>query len=267
MIGVDLSYSRLSLTALENLRRKGAGVIGQCLWTAAEQPAPRIENLRLAVNEGWPVFGYISINARQEGDWHVGKGCSGVPDDLWNKLRFIAVDVELPGIQVTDIIKAVSEVRALGKIAIIYTSSNVWHNYINPSNSTMAAVNYHVPLWYANWNGRAAIDPAEITYGGWDRITTVGKQYTGGTQVGTWPNAIDVDFNIFDDPFIHGQEDQMTPEERAALNALVAKVARDEKLTVVGALYNIRSLCAIAGVAVPAEVTRKIAYIEAMSNG
>ncbi len=194
---VDMSFDRLSLDEAKLLKLAGVRVLVQALWTAAQQPPLRVENLRVAeqagfTEPGYAIGGYASINANQPGDWHMDQAIAGIPQDLLGKLKKIAVDVELRGIKVVDIRKAISYIHDTGKPRDIYTSYNVWMNYLdvrNPQNFTDCG------LWNAFWDNNPDFDFPSLTYGGWRPNQVWGEQWSGGTNV----QGVFVDRNQFRD--------------------------------------------------------------------
>ncbi len=179
---VDASFDQLTVNEANCLKRASWPVYIQCLWTAAEQPGVRVVSLRTAMNAGLLVAGYISLNANSSGSWHVAQGRAGIPDDIWDALDFVAIDVELRGITISNIREAVIDVEALGKKAVIYTSWNAWNNYVIPSNSS-ALSERGVPLWNALWDKNPDFDFPTLRYGGWGDDQVFMEQWSGGTDV------------------------------------------------------------------------------------
>lgn len=177
--GVDISYHDLTTEQATLLKSAGVQVLIQCLWTAAEQPAHRVTNLRTAMQAGLTIAGYASINKTPgSGVEHMDKARDGVPDDIWASLKKVAVDVELQGIQVADVRAAVDRVQELGKPKDIYTSYNAWVNYVgNPQTFTDCG------LWNANWDEQPDFDFPRLRYGGWNDDQVWGEQWSGGTNV------------------------------------------------------------------------------------
>jgi len=189
--GVDGSYTRLTAQAAADLRAAGELVWWQCLWTGAEQPANRIENLRIAIAAGLIPMGYISVTGNHDGAWHVQQGRAGVPDDLWAQLVLVVVDVELPGIPWCTVRQAVDLLAALeygAKRRAIYTSYHAWVDLMgNPTTFTDCL------LINALWDQDPDIDFAGLPYGGWTLAQLVGEQFNGGTEIG----GVYVDLDMF----------------------------------------------------------------------
>jgi len=176
--GVDASYDTLTDAEAKRLRAAGAVVFAQCLWTGGEQPPPRVINLRIAHDNGFVLMGYISVNSQTAGQYHCNKARSGIPDDLWNALALVPVDVELDNIPVTTVRGAVEVLASWGKRRAIYTSYNAWANKMgNPQDFTDCL------LWNAYWDGAGDIDFASLPFGGWTIDKVVGEQWSGGMNV------------------------------------------------------------------------------------
>lgn len=189
---IDASYSEATTQKLNALKARGVKLFIQCLWTAAEQPAIRVNNLRAASDVNLPIAGYISLNQYQLGSWHMVKGRVGVPDDLWDKLQFVAIDIELSGISALQVADAVEWVRARGKRPIIYTSYNAWTTLLVPGNSTLIS-QMGVPLWNAYWDVNPDIDFPTLRYGGWKDEDVWIEQWSGGVDM----ELLHVDRNTF----------------------------------------------------------------------
>jgi len=179
---VDISYDLLTPVKAQVL--KGAGVKGvvQCLWAdGREQPPNRVINLRNAEIGGLDIAGYVVVTPWSgiTGAGHVQAGCRGIPQDLWNALLFVAIDVEVTGL--TDVIVrgAVEALVALGKSRVIYTSWNAWVNYFGNSLAFTDCL-----LWNAYWDGAPDVDFASLPFGGWKITQVLGEQWSGGTNVG-----------------------------------------------------------------------------------
>lgn len=220
---VDASYSVANAQRIQHLKDEKVELFIQCLWTAIEQPEPRVENLQMARRMGLPVAGYISLNVDFTGQYHMDAGRMGVPEELWNALEFVAVDVELPGIRVTQIEQAVEWLRFRDKQPIIYTSWNAWNNLVRPSNSSRLS-DMGVPLWNAYWDDAPDIDFPSLRYGGWKDEDVWMEQWSGGVDM-----ELFVDRNTFVKEKILGYLTEA--EARAAgmfLNAAAKALAKQE---------------------------------------
>lgn len=226
--GVDASYDHLSLGEARLLRRAGVKVFVQCLWTGLEQPPNRTLNLRNALLGGIPVLaGYISISANgQPGSWHVIHGRAGLPNDLWERLSRVPVDVELPGLTFAGVADALEEVSALGKPKDVYTNFNTWasilHNPDRPDG---------VGLWNAYWDGDPDVDFSRLPFGSWSPDEVWGEQWSGGAHV----EGVYIDRNTFRAaafPELAPAPDEPAPAEDRPSDSLTA----DGRLVLIGGL-------------------------------
>ncbi|KKN84441.1 hypothetical protein LCGC14_0289030 [marine sediment metagenome] len=179
---VDASFDQLTLEEAQCLKSARWPVYVQCLWTATEQPGPRVLSLRTAQEAGLSIAGYISLNDVYGGAYHIDSGRAGVPNDLWDALDFVAVDVELRGIAIPNILQAIDWVEELGKRAVLYTSYNAWRNYVIPGNSS-AVSDRGTPLWNAIWDKHPDFDYPTLRYGGWQDDQVFMEQWSGGTHI------------------------------------------------------------------------------------
>ena len=234
--GVDASYDTLDDAEAKRLRAAGVQVWAQCLWTGSDPPAPRVTNLRVALNNGFIIAGYISLTASQSGIWHVERGRASVPDDIWDALALVFIDVELDGIRNSNIRQAADRLLELGKRRAIYTSYNAWVNKQgNPTNFTDCL------LWDANWTGVAGVTYPRL-YGGWILADIVGQQWSGGQNV----EGVFVDRDSFVRELLVPQEEENMP----TLDELAAAIAKERADRELGA----------------AMIVAKIAYVEAAAK-
>ncbi len=179
---VDASFDQLTLAEAQCLKDKSWPVYWQCLWTGSEQPGPRVISLRTAQQTGLLLGGYISLTSAHTGAWHVASGRAGVPDDLWGAMDFVAIDIELRGITIPNILQAIDAVEALGKKATLYTSYNAWVNYVIPGNSPAVSAR-GIPLCNALWDKNPDFDFPTLRFGGWTDDQVFMEQWSGGTYV------------------------------------------------------------------------------------
>lgn len=178
---VDSSFDELTLDEAKKLKAAGVQTYAQCLWTGREQPATRVISLRNAILAGIPkVIGYISVsNNGHDGAWHVDQGRAGVPDDIWNALVKVPIDVELTGLTMaTHVLPALRRIAELGKPRDIYTNYNTWVSVLG--NPTRPA---GVGLWNAIWDLNPDFDFPTLRFGGWQDGEVWGEQWSGGTNV------------------------------------------------------------------------------------
>ena len=189
--GVDGSYTRLTAEAARDLRASGELVWWQCLWTGAERPDNALTNLQVAINGGLIPVGYISVTGYHDGAWHVQHGRAGVPDDIWEALVKVPVDVELEGIPAATIRQAVDLLATPdygAKRRSIYSAYHAWVGMMgNPTDFTDCL------LVNAFWDEDPDIDFARLPYGGWTLEQLLGEQYNGGTDI----CGVNVDLDMF----------------------------------------------------------------------
>lgn len=183
--GVDSSYDELTIKEATCLQRKGIKIFVQALTalprTGIHQPPHRITNLETAYYGGLATAGYLLIGPGMTGWQAVTEARRGIPIDVWKRLKFVAVDVEVVGILDTEILAALKEIERLGRTAIVYTSWNAWNTMVRPRNSTLIS-NKGYGLWNASWDNRQGID-YRLSFGGWSSRDVVGEQWSGGTVI------------------------------------------------------------------------------------
>lgn len=181
---LDGSYANLSPERAAGLNAEGYKLWVQCAWTAAEAPSTRVTNLRNAYNAGMAIAIYISLSSAQSGAYHFAKGIEGIPADLWDALKFIAIDVELPGIRYRDIKEALEQCRAWGKKPVVYTNYNSWRNHVEPSNPPAPRWDDGVAeLWNAFWDVNPDVDFPSLPFGDWTPDEVLMEQWSGGTSI------------------------------------------------------------------------------------
>ena len=182
--GVDSSYDLLTAPKAACLGRDGVRIYVQALTalplTGLHQPANRIASLKNAHEGGLQTAGYLLIGPGMTGRQAVAEARRNIPMDVWKRLKFVAVDVEVDGIAVTQVLEALHEVERLGRTAVIYTSWNSWNTMIRPRNSGLCAER-GFRLWNASWDNDPDIDFDRLPFGGWTRATVIGEQWSGGT--------------------------------------------------------------------------------------
>jgi hypothetical protein len=178
---VDSSYDTLTEDRAHALKAAGIELYIQALSalppTGLHQPPSRVISLRNATYAGLKIAGYALIT----GETHVGDqllmAYSGMPSDIWDRLEFVAIDVEVGGISVNEVADACRFMAGWlpGKPSVIYTSYNQWVNVMgNPPHPANAL------LWNASWG----TSPGSFKpYGGWIRDDLLLHQYSGNTTL------------------------------------------------------------------------------------
>lgn len=184
--GVDSSYDSLTLVEAQCLQQKGVRIFVQALTalpkTGLHQPRARIENLRNAFRGGLQTAGYLLIGPGMTGKQAVAEARRGIPISVWERLKFVAVDVEVAGIPDTEILAALQEIERLGRTAVVYTSWNSWNTMVIPRNSVLIAREGY-GLWNASWDNNPDIDFSNVRFGGWEPEAVIGEQWSGGTTI------------------------------------------------------------------------------------
>lgn len=238
---VDASFDPLTRTEAECLKAGGTSLYVQGLWTSTVAPASGADNLRTAINAGLPVAAYASLNHHNSGVWHIRRARERVTSDIWEKLLFVAVDIELRGITIQQITDAVDEVERLGKRAILYTNRNSWLNYVIPSNDGTLAKR-GILLWNALWDLHPDIDFPRNPFGGWRPDQVIGEQWSGGTMV----CKQFVDRNTFIEELLFKGEEHMASAEFEKLNTKINHVAGFTRTAIVSLNDRVNELVCTA---------------------
>lgn len=184
--GVDSSYDSLTLNEARCLKTRGIHIFVQALTalprTGLHQPSARISNLRNADAVGLQTAGYLLIGPGMTGKQAVAEARRNIPMLVWNRLKFVAVDVEVTGIDDTQVLAALREVERLGRVAVVYTSWNTWNTMIVPRNSTLIA-DHGYGVWNASWDNHPGINFTYLPFGGWSPADVIGEQWSGGTLI------------------------------------------------------------------------------------
>lgn len=221
--GVDASFDTLTPKKAKALREDGFEVYWQCLWTGGQRPGPAIENLQVARANGFTICGYISVAPHHTGSWHVLRGREGIPQDLWDDLVLVVVDVELEGIPNEMIREAVEAlaipVPSFNKRRAIYTAYFAWVGQQgDPQDFTDCL------LCNALWDGNEDFDFPSLPYGGWTPEQVVCEQYTGGGDV--W--GLNADLDVWNEELLlQGDERMKYTDEKldAAFTAVLTTLA------------------------------------------
>jgi hypothetical protein len=180
---VDSSYDLLTREEARCLREQGVVLFIQCLLalpdTGPEKPPHRVESLVNAAAEGLRTAAYIVVGARERD--YVAMAREGVPDDVWARLAFADVDVEVRGVSVERVVlPAIDRVERLGVTPLIYANHQTWTSFIAPLNDIRPAQR-GIKLHRASWDGEPDVDN-RLLFGGWTVADIVVEQYTGGEK-------------------------------------------------------------------------------------
>ncbi|MGH8523644.1 MAG: S8 family serine peptidase, partial [Gammaproteobacteria bacterium] len=190
---IDLSYSEVSPFQAQALYARGYRFAVQCLVAAPpgkfEQPPHRVTNLRNLIAAGFHVAGYVALRPEASGSITVDRGYVGIPLDLWGKLHFVAIDVEIPGITLNHVLQGLSRLHGLGKhLEVVYTNYKSWHDDMgNPPGPSLST------LWNASWDNDPDVDFQRLPFGSWTVERLIGEQYQGSTVI----DGVAVDRNVF----------------------------------------------------------------------
>ena len=199
----DASYGTLTPDIAQALRARGYSAFVQCLWTGAVQPPARITNLRVAKDAGFLIGGYISVSPSMSGSVHVSRGRSGVPQDLWDAMFMVALDVELPDLTYsTHVDPGLRTLAMLNKDKCVYTNFNTWVNVLG--NPTRPANTW---LWNASWDNDPDFDYSRLPFGGWQVHEVIAEQFSGGIVV----DGIEIDRNILREDVVPAPTPPPTP--------------------------------------------------------
>lgn len=223
ILGIDAAYSSLDILSIlkESLSRFNAApeVLVQCLWDGGHVPTAAVQNIRQALDLGMVAAIYLNpyrivrhgeSRLRVPAVETVMQAARSALGDLWEKIAFVAVDVERlldpPSPQGVDPISLTLEaaidmmrrIRDLGKRPILYTARWFWVGYLRdprPAELDGALV------WLAQYDGKPSLHALRSDFG--PRWVVFGKQFLGSTLLkgGT------VDFNVFQVDFLTQPED------------------------------------------------------------
>ena len=196
--GVDSSYDRLTYEEAVALREEGVTVFVQALTafpsSGLHQPANRVISLRNAHDAGLAIAGYALVgDLSYSGRASIDLARVGVPDDLWDALIFVAVDIEPSGYSMFEVEQALFQLDAIGKPMVIYTNCGTWYDKLGNPRRPEGAL-----LWHAYWDNSPDFDFANRPswcrdFGGFQPDEVIGEQWSGGLYV----RGQSVDRNIF----------------------------------------------------------------------
>lgn len=195
---IDVSYEEVSFEEAQALYAQGYRLAVQCILAAPpgtyEQPAHRVTNLRNFKAAGFHIAGYIALRPEYGGSYIVDRAKDGFPQDLWEQLYFVAPDIEIEGISLSQVLSALARLHTLGQpTEVVYTNYSSWHDEMgNPPFPLYAK------LWNASWDGNPDVDYERLPFGGVTLDRVCGEQYQGDTVV----SGVHVDLNVFRKSFL-----------------------------------------------------------------
>ena len=202
MLAVDISrYSGpVSVEQWRIVKALGYDLAIVGLWTGVRGYDQADAVIRSAYGAGLHVAAYVGLEEGWTGAHHVDKALSLLTSEAQALLKFIAVDVELRGVDLRMVWSAVDALNERGFRPIIYTAYSAWRNFLGDTEDFKS-----LPLWNANYKPDPDLDLA-LMYGGWTRA--VGHQYRYTTFLAG--PRLNVDISLFDDQFVlAGEEHDM----------------------------------------------------------
>ena len=196
--GVDVSVYAGSISPEQWATAAAAGVkvavIGA--WHG-KHPNPNCEQwMADAVAAGLAVAVYVAINALP-GAEAVAKGAAACGDE-WQHANFVALDVEITGVDQQIIDSAIDAVTTDGLRPVLYTGRWFWQEHAHLGDPNWASAR-GVPLWHAAYDGdRSLTFGRSGPYGGWTAESLIGHQYAGTNT----EDGFSDDRNVFDRAFI-----------------------------------------------------------------
>lgn len=211
VLGIDASYSRITKADFKKFKARGYQVFAQDVWTGIAHPNG-IEhcyaNLYDGLDTGMITAAYNVINGSMPGGWHIDKGREAI-QDLWPYMRFIAIDVEVPGTRVESCLQAEDRVREFARPPWLYSGRWFWTEPIywgdGADNPTALS---HLPLWWSYYDYDPDYDFQRMPFGGWDWDKVAGEQFSGTYQA-PGLEGIQVDLNVFKTDFIYPEEERI----------------------------------------------------------
>lgn len=208
--GAD-SYGGLTLIEAQTAAAQGTAVYVNALSGSTAhglvRPDDSQQSLDNAHDAGMLTAGYALIGCGSDGAQDMRFARYGQPadptDDIsdatWDRLQFVAIDVEESCDTYYTVLQAVDQLQQWGvRRVVIYTSYNAWVNYLN--NPAPPA---GVFLWDAWWNGVYGLNTGQHLYGAppWSIDMVIGQQYQGGSTIDgnalTVIGTQNVDLDIF----------------------------------------------------------------------
>lgn len=213
VFAVDSSYDLLTEAEAYQLKEEGVGLYIQALtafpYSGLHQPANRVVSLRNAHSAGLAIAAYALVgDLGYDGRSSMDFARAGVPDDLWDSLLFVAVDIETSGYSSYEVGQALIRLDELGKPPVIYTNCGTWYDKLGNPPKPPGAL-----LWHAYWDDRPDFDFGNRPFwcqdfGGFQPGEVIGEQWSGGTLVA----GQSVDRNIFRYEILPQPEPQPIPE-------------------------------------------------------
>lgn len=197
MWGADGSFDRLTPQRAHEMRASGVEIYVQCLWTGNQAPSVRVPNLINAQDAGLIIAGYASVSSGRDGRDHMDAARSGIPDDLWEAMTRVALDMELAGLDYDNhVVGGIQRLAELGhNDNLVYTGKGAWGDFMPGKPKP-----FQSKLWNASWGMSSVGLMLPSPYAGWKEEDTVGLQFEGGAAVPEF-GGFTADRNTFDRAF------------------------------------------------------------------
>lgn len=192
--GADGSFDRLTPQRANQMRESGVEIYVQCLWTGIQKPTVAVTNLINAQDAGLVIAGYASVSSGRDGAAHMDAARAGIPDDIWESMTRVALDMELPGLNYENhVLAGLARLVELGHgDNLIYTGKGAWNDFMPGKPAPFGSF-----LWNASWGMPSAGPMLPSPYAGWTEPMTVGLQFEGGAEVPEF-GGFTADRNTFD---------------------------------------------------------------------
>lgn len=158
-------------------------------WTGRSKNVYCHDSLRNAREAGLMTAAYIALLPDKGGGDQAKEGVAAIGDELFH-LRFIAIDMEVPGVK-EEFAGNAAFYAARYRRTIIYTAFHFWYSQMGNTDAFSDR-----PLWQAKYDDDDLNNVFQ--FGGW--TSSVGKQYAQNVEVA----GINTDLNVFDRDFVEG---------------------------------------------------------------
>lgn len=221
--GFDTAFSRVSRPWCRARYNEGYRVGVQNLWTGGYGNNDRIRevaapNLSDFLEEGFLIAGYANANP-----WYPPANCLDEiilnAGGMWDSLRIVAEDVEIPGVVEGDIRDLCDALESQGKRVPFYTAAWFFKDFLG--NPQWPWLREH-KIWEAFYDGDPDIDFLNRRFGPWELDDVIGEQYLGTTLI----DGVDVDLNVFNLDFWEGEE-RMNAADKAYI--FMASISQGEQ--------------------------------------
>lgn len=226
MIGLDISFSKITPQWIANRKAEGYEVFIQCAWTGGLAGNDGIKavcehNLKTAREGGLITCAYV--NASPPTWWPLSKQMFHIKENCgseWTNLQYVFMDVEIVsnGQYVTPdrAIELANAIIAEGKDCdTLYSAKWYWNQL--PTGGDPRWHQHFPMLWNAFYDSHPDIDFPASPYGAWQYPgDVVGEQYQNTTQL----EGVAVDLNTFVDFYFEEDDMALTARQEQTLEEL-----------------------------------------------